>query len=558
MENVRYSKYTESRYEQIMPVLSARQIEAACRFGGPPKRYEPGELIIEAGGVNHMILVLEGQVRMVRTDRLGRRAVIIAVETGQFSGETSLLANRMAIADGISGEKGCTAVKFEAAQARALIIGHAELGEIMTRAFILRNVAMIEAAAGGTVVIGRVGDPDVMRLQNFFQRNGYPNNLLVPGTDEEANEVAARFRIEDLSVCTVICPDGTILRNPTDAQVARKVGISHTLEPGRTYDVAVVGAGPAGLAAAVYAASEGLSVVVLEARVFGGQAGASARIENYLGFPTGISGQALMGRAFNQATKFGAEIAMPVMVERMTCDRGPGDFTTPAVLHLSTGDTVLARTVVIASGVRYRQPTIENLEAFEGRGLYYWASPVEAKACSGQEVVLIGGGNSSGQAAVYLAGRAERVHMVVRSGLASTMSRYLIERIRAQANIEVHVSCEIDRLEADGTGGLAAVVWRNTCSGGETRKEMRHLFSFIGADPNTSWISCQVTLDAKGFVLTGKGVGGKSGDAMSLETSMPGIFAIGDVRAGSVKRVAAAVGEGATVVSQLHSVLGSA
>jgi thioredoxin reductase (NADPH) len=396
-------------------------------------------------------------------------------------------------------------------------------------------------------VVGRAGDPDVMRLQNLFTSNGHPHTLLDPGVDEGALTVAARFGVQERDLPIVIGRDGSILRNPSDAEAARHVGITRAIDTARLYDVGIVGAGPAGLATAVYAASEGLSVVVLEAVVFGGQAGASARIENYLGFPTGISGHDLMSRSFNQATKFGAEIGMQVAVVRLRCERCNLDEA--AEVDLSTGETVRCRTLVIASGARYRKPDIPRFKDFEGRGVYYWASPIEARACARQEVALIGGGNSAGQGGVFLAAKVAKVHLLVRRPLQQTMSRYLIDRLSAQANVEIHVGCEITRLDGRPSTGLTGIAWREGAK--EVAKPIRHVFAFIGADPNTAWLrSCPVALDDKGFVLTGQGA-----DAMSLETSVPGVFAVGDVRSGSTKRVSAAVGEGAAVVGQLHTLL---
>jgi thioredoxin reductase (NADPH) len=338
------------------------------------------------------------------------------------------------------------------------------------------------------------------------------------------------------------------------------LGITPELDPRTVYDVAVVGAGPAGLATAVYAASEGLSVLVLDQRAFGGQAGASARIENYLGFPTGISGLALTGRAFNQAQKFGAELAIPLEVARLDCDdreRRPGD---PLRLELTDGQAVRARTVVVASGARYRRPDIPNLATFEGAGVSYWASPVEAKLCEGEEVALVGGGNSAGQAVVFLAPKVKRLHLIVRGkGLEATMSRYLIDRIGALANVDLHIGTEVVALEGDATDGLNAAVFRDRTTGATHTCAMRHLFLFIGADPNAAWLENCVAVDQKGFIVTGGDcphfADAARRGALPLETSMPGAFAIGDVRAGSIKRVAAAVGEGAAVVAQIHSVL---
>ncbi len=358
----------------------------------------------------------------------------------------------------------------------------------------------------------------------------------------------------------MICPNGSLLKRPTDAEAGARLGITPELDPERVYDVAVVGAGPAGLAAAVYAASEGLSALVIDQRAFGGQAGASARIENYLGFPTGISGMALAGRAFSQALKFGAEIAIPIEVARLDCGeagKGPRDAMR---LEFTNGASVRARTVVVASGARYRRPPIPNLSAFEARGVSYWASPVEAKLCEGEEVALVGGGNSAGQAVVFLASKVKRLHLAVRGqSLEASMSRYLIDRIAELPNIELHTGTELVALEGDEVVGLTGAVFRERATGAIRTLPLRHLFLFIGADPNAAWLNGCVALDDKGFIITGRdsdrGARGDSRPVLPLETSRPGIFAIGDVRAGSTKRVAAAVGEGAAVVAQIHAVL---
>jgi thioredoxin reductase (NADPH) len=351
----------------------------------------------------------------------------------------------------------------------------------------------------------------------------------------------------------VLCPGGQLLRHPSNAELARCIGMVGKLDPTRVYDVAVVGAGPAGLATAVYAASEGLSVLVLDTRAFGGQAGASARIENYLGFPTGVSGMALMGRAYNQAQKFGAELAIPDEVASLDCDGEPVDGMGGYHLQLTSGETTQARTVVIASGARYRRLDVSNLDRFEGSCVHYWASPLEAKLCAGQEVALVGAGNSAGQAAVYLASQVAKVWMIVRGrSLAASMSRYLIERIESLPNIEVVADSEVFELDGD-QGQLQAVRWRDLKTGAETRREISHLFLFIGAAPNTAWLAqCHVELDNHGFVRTGPDL---APGHPSLQTSRHGVFAIGDVRAGSVKRVAAAVGEGAQVVAAIHAYL---
>jgi thioredoxin reductase (NADPH) len=372
--------------------------------------------------------------------------------------------------------------------------------------------------------------------------------MLNPETDAEAKALIERFHVDPGQLPIVLCPGGQLLRNPGEDELARCIGLVGPIDPNRTYDVAVVGAGPAGLAAAVYAASEGLSTLVLDCRAFGGQAGASARIENYLGFPTGITGMALMARAYNQAQKFGAEMAIPDQVASLSESR-PDGFA----LHLQNGERVSARSIVVASGARYRRLTCSNFDAFEASSVHYWASPLEAKLCSNQEVVLIGAGNSAGQAAVYLSGQGVKVWMLVRGpSLEASMSRYLVDRIEGLANIDVVTHAQVSGLEGRD-GILEAVHWRIGTTGQEVRRPIRHLFLFIGADPNTDWLAGSgIALDAKGFVQTGEDA---DGAGHPLETSRRGVFAIGDVRAKSTKRVAAAVGEGAQVVAALHSFL---
>ena len=545
-----------TRSPQIFPVLDAVQIETAKRFAsGPPRDFVPGEIVFNIGDRNVPAwLVLNGTIEVTRRDPEGRDVAITTHGAGQISGEISQLAGQEIIACGRAGPAGCEAVPFDAAHLRALMIGSADIGEIVMRAFILRRVSLIESGAG-SVLLGTPSAPDLVRLEGFLRRNGYPYTT-IDASAEEGRAMIERLGVRPEELPLMICPNGTVLRRPTDEQAAACLGITPELDPDKIYDVAVVGAGPAGLAAAVYAGSEGLSVLVLDEQAFGGQAGASARIENYLGFPTGISGMALAGRAFNQALKFGVEIAIPVTVERLDCGgtRGVGD---PLRIKLTTGATVKARAVVIASGAHYHRPPIDNLSAFEGAGVSYWASPVEAKLCEGEEVALVGGGNSAGQAVVFLAPKVKRLHLVVRrDGLDETMSRYLIDRIKALPNVELHTNTEIIGLKGDPSTGLSTAIFRDKLTGEEHACALRHLFLFCGADPNASWLDGCVTLDKRGFVVTGESCG-KCGDrqALPLETSQPGVFAIGDVRAGSTKRVAAAVGEGAAVVAQIHSVL---
>jgi thioredoxin reductase (NADPH) len=435
---------------------------------------------------------------------------------------------------------------FDAAHLRALMVGSADVGEIVMRALILRRVGLIEQGGAGTILIGVPGSADIVRLQGFLTRSGYPNLVLDAAADGEGHDMVERLGVLPGELPLVVCPNGALLRRPAEADLAACLGMMPDLDPDTVYDVAIVGAGPAGLAAAVYAASEGLSVIVLDERAMGGQAGASARIENYLGFPTGISGQALAGRAFNQALKFGAEIAVPLPVLRLDCaDRPDG---APLALDLAGDRRIRAAAVIIASGARYRRPDIANLATFEGAGISYWASPIEARLCAGEEIALVGGGNSAGQAVVFLAAQIEKLHLIVRRDLSETMSRYLIDRIAALPNVEIHVGTEVTALEGDRAGGLTGATFRNIADGTSHHCALRHMFLFIGADPNAAWLAGCVETDDKGFVVTGAG-------ALPLETSRPGVFAIGDVRAGSTKRVAAAVGEGAAVVAQIHAAI---
>jgi thioredoxin reductase (NADPH) len=430
------------------------------------------------------------------------------------------------------------------------MVREAELGEEIMRALILRRVSLMETGGGGTVIVGPGDDADVVRLTGFLTRNVHPYTLLDSRADQAAADVIARFQLTPDQLPAVICPGGKNLKNPTETELATCLGLLRPLDPAVIHDAVIVGAGPAGLATAVYAASEGLKVLMIDQRAHGGQAGASARIENYFGFPTGISGHALVSRAYNQAQKFGVETAIPAQVVEM-------DDADPATgarfqLSLADGQTVLSQSVVIASGVRYRKPAWRALPDYEGSSAHFWASPIEARLCAGQEVVLVGAGNSAGQAVVYLSRHASKVWMLCRSaGLAESMSQYLVDRIEALDNVEILARTQVVDLEGEH-GVLQALSWQTEGQAPE-RHEIRHVFIFTGAEPNTDWLArCEVRLDSKGFVLTGQGVDEQT---LSLETSVNGIFAIGDVRSGSTKRVASAVGEGAQVVATLHRFL---
>jgi thioredoxin reductase (NADPH) len=539
----------EQRGEQMLPVLDQLEIERVRRFG-ECRSFATGEALATIGQVSPgLMVILAGQVEVTHRDKSGQRVTIVTHGPGQFLGELAQLAGRPALADATALEPVQTLI-IPPDRLRALMIAEAELGERIMRALIIRRLGLLETGSGGPIIVGRADNGDVLRLQIFLRRNGQPQQLLDPDIDPEAKALIERFHVDPGQLPIVLCPSGRLLRNPTEDELARCIGLVGPIDPNRVYDVAVVGAGPAGLAAAVYAASEGLATIVLDSRVFGGQAGASARIENYLGFPTGISGLALMARAYNQAQKFGAEMAIPDEVAALTAPDGRA--SPHFVLQLRDGERVTTRAVVVASGARYRRLAVADLDKFEMSSVHYWATPFEAKLCAQQDVVLVGAGNSAGQAAVYLASQGAKVWMLVRRpSLSETMSRYLVDRITSLPNVEVVTGARVSGVEGSN-GILEAVRWRVGATEEEVRRPIRHLFLFIGAEPNTDWLTgSSVALDAKRFVLTGADSGGRH----ALETSRRGVFAIGDVRATSIKRVAAAVGEGAQVVAALHSYL---
>jgi len=533
-------------------MLTPPEIARMRRFGDI-KTYKPGEKLFETGKPGPgMFVVLSGHVAITQRDGLGHVTPVIDQGPGQFLAEIGQLSGRVALVDG-HAEGDVETLLIAPERLRALLVAEADLGERIMRALILRRVNLIQGGVGGPVLIGPSNSSGVIRLRGFLTRNGFPHHLLDPEREHDAAELIARYSPSPSDWPLVVAVDGSVLRNPGESELARALGMIGGPTGDKIYDAAIVGCGPAGLATAVYAASEGLSVVVLDARAFGGQAGASARIENYLGFPTGISGQALAGRAFTQAQKFGADTMIPMSVKALDCARRDGDFA----LALDGGETLRARSVVVASGARYRRPDIENLGTFEGRGVWYWASPIEARLCADQEIVLVGGGNSAGQAAVFLSGHARKVHMVIRGGgLGASMSRYLIERIEATPNIELVFNTEVVGLA--GSVSLERVRWRSRLSGEESTEEISNLFLFAGADPATGWLDgCGVALDRAGFVVTGAQSDRNQGRLVPpLETSVPGVFAVGDVRSGSVKRVGGAIGEGAQVVAALHGFLG--
>lgn len=545
-----------TRRDQMFPVLNPHQVETAIRFAsGPPQRFEAGEFVYKVGDQTAPAwLVLDGSMDVFRHEGLSHEAPITTHGVGQLSGEVNQLSGRPTLAGARAGAAGCTAIPFDAAHLRALVIGSADVGEIIMRAFILRRVGLIDAGAG-SVLIGATGNAALSRLQGFLARNAFPYIVLDSASEGEGRALIERLGILASELPLMVCPNGTVLKHPTDSEAAACLGMTPELMAGKLYDVAVVGAGPAGLATAVYAASEGLNVIVIDERSVGGQAGASSRIENYLGFPTGISGQALAGRAYNQALKFGAEIVLPITVDRLVPSK---DGTGVLTLELAGNRSLQARSVVISSGARYRRPDVANIATYEGNGISYWASPIEAKLCAGEEVALVGGGNSAGQAIVFLAPQVRKLHLVVRRVLEETMSQYLIDRIKELPNVEIHMHCEVDAIDGNPAAGLSSATLRNRLDGSEQKLPLHHLFLFIGADPNSGWISDRVATDGKGFIVTGQSfdaLGNATRQPLPLETSLPNVFAVGDVRAGSTKRVAAAVGEGAAVVSQIHAAL---
>ncbi len=543
------------RHDETFPRLTGEEIDRLRRFGSE-RRYHDGEVLFVAGEPGPgMFILLAGQVVISQRDGFGRRQPVVEQGPGQFLAEVGQLSGRPALVDG-HAEGEVETILIPPAGLRALLVAEASLGERITRALILRRVQLIQAGHGGPLIIGDPDDADVIRLATFLRRGGLPHKIADPAVDPAAAGLLSHCKAGGTILPVVITPTGGILLNPSIGELGRAIGLLGRAPGRELFDVAVVGAGPAGLSAAVYAASEGLSVAVLDSQGYGGQAGASARIENYLGFPTGITGQALTARAFVQAEKFGAEIIFPAAVTELVCLGDHGPYR----LELADGAAVTARAVVIASGARYRRPALADIERFEGRGVWYWASPIEARLCAGSEVALVGGGNSAGQAAVYLSAHARQVNLLIRGpDLHKNMSSYLVERIAAAPNIAVLTETEVTRLGGDPAKHLESLTWVCRRSGAEETRPIRNLFLFVGADPETSWVRpCRLKLDRSGFVLTGAAVPGAAPGKPPLEASLAGVFAIGDVRAGSVKRVGGAIGEGAAVVAAIHATLAAA
>jgi thioredoxin reductase (NADPH) len=535
-----------AREGQTFPRLSADMARRVARYG-TEELLKSGDIVFERGQRSvDFFLVLDGSIEIFDTEDHGRLTVLNVHHARQFTGEMDLFNDRQILVSGRAGADS-RVVRVKRASFRHLVTGEPDIGEILMRAFILRRVGFIRHAQGGVVLIGPGHGGDTLRLQRFMTRNGYPHRQFDTEHDPDAGGFLDCFELKPDQLPVLILPGDIVLRNPSNAMLADALGLTETLDPDLIYDVAVVGAGPAGLAAAVYAASEGLSTIVLESTAPGGQAGTSSKIENYLGFPTGISGQALAGRAQAQAQKFGARLAIARAVTGLDCE------TRPYRLTLDGRLTVKACAVVVATGARYRRLDLDNFAKYEGQGIHYAATAMEAQLCRGEEVAVVGGGNSAGQAAVFLSRTVRHVRVVVRgSGLAATMSDYLVQRIENSPSITVHPYTEVTALAGDTY--LRQVTLTNRNSGAIETHPIGNLFLMIGAEPNTEWLNGCLTLDAKGFVRTGRDAEDRA-LASPFATTKAGIFAVGDVRSGSVKRVASSVGEGSVVVRAIHQFL---
>jgi thioredoxin reductase (NADPH) len=542
---------TANRWHQLFPVLNQEQLGVLAQYG-QRHSYKADELLYKEGQRHApMVVILSGYIALERGTVDGPQ-LMATVGPGMFTGEIGTLSGSARVGSARVVED-CDVLVVGEESLRTLVVAEQELSEIIMRAFILRRVGVLEDTHGGVILIGSRHSSDSLRLREFFNRNAHP--LAYFDIEQDANNygLLLKYHMTAADIPVVITPDGKALKNPSNRVAAEATGLAPESIDGKSYDLVVAGAGPAGLAAAVYAASEGLTVAVLDAKAPGGQAGSSTKIENYFGFPTGITGQALAARGLAQARKFGAEVAVPFEVVRLECASETGGHCQYAI-ELDDGERINARCVIVATGARYRKPSLERLEAFEGRGVYYAASFMEGTLCSGQDVIIVGGGNSAGQAAVFLARRASHVHVMVRGpGLAASMSQYLVRRLQAASNVTIHSKTEL--VELIGETDLQRVRYR-VGNGAVEERDIEHVFLFLGAEPNTGWLDNRVALDSKGFVLTGPSLPPDSWKLermpYAFETSRPGIFAVGDVRSNSVKRVATAVGEGAAAVQSLH------
>ena len=544
-----------SRADQLFPTLTAAQLERFTAHGRT-RTVTAGEELIRAGEpTTQLFVVRSGRLDVVRT-MAATEEVVASFGPGMFTGEASLLSGRRGVADIRAATPG-EVIEVDRDRLLTLIQTDSELSEILMRAFILRRVELIARGVGDVVILGSAHCQGTLRVKEFLTRNGHPYQTIDLDRDPSAQELLDRFQVRPADIPVVICRCETVLRNPTNQQIADCLGFNEAIDATQVRDVVVIGAGPAGLAAAVYAASEGLDVLVVEATAPGGQAGSSSRIENYLGFPMGISGQELAGRAYTQAQKFGAEILIARDAKRLACERKP------YALEVGSEQRLPARAVVIATGAEYRRLPIADIARFEGAGIYYAATFMEAQLCEGEDVIVVGAGNSAGQAAVFLAQSTRRVHLLVRSGkLADTMSRYLIRRIEDHPAIERHFYTEVVALE--GNGRLERVSWRDKQTNRVEQHPIRHVFTMTGAVPSTAWLGGCVALDEKGFIKTGRDLSPEDLAAARwplarsphlLETSLPGVFTIGNVHSGSVKRTASTMDKESIAISAVHQVL---
>jgi thioredoxin reductase (NADPH) len=547
---------TPDRQAEAFPVLTPAQIDRIRPYG-TARKVRAGEVLYESGALGMAcFVVLSGKLEIVMTQLSGQH-VFVTYGPGGFSGEMVMISGARSLSSARAAEPG-EFLEVSADALHSLIARDAELSDIFMRAFIQRRLALVTEGMGNVVILGSRYSADTLRLREFLTRNGHPHAYIDLDSDTTAQELLDRFSLTIDEIPVAICSGKAVLRNPTTQQLAQCLGFAGTVDESRIRDVAIVGGGPAGLAAAVYAASEGLDAVVIEADFPGGQAGSSSKIENYLGFPTGVSGLELTRRAVVQAEKFGAQMMVGQRVVKFQCDQRPYR------LWLENGTVLQARSIVIAAGAQYNTPNVANLKQFEGNGVYYAATFMESQLCGGNEVVVIGGGNSAGQAAAFLAETAHKVYMLVRGKtLSESMSRYLIQRITKHPVIELHLETELVALE--GESHLERVTWLDRSSGERSTHDIRHVFVMAGASPHSDWLRGCVALNQQGFVLTGRDLDPVLADApqkwplarapQMLETSLPAVFAVGDIRAGNVKRVASAVGEGAISIHLVHGAL---
>ena len=533
------------RPDQTFPHLTLEMIERALGYGN--EFIAPDKTILFERGqrASDFFIIREGNIDILESQEDGSFQILTTHSAAQFSGEMDLFNRRESLVTArVKGE--CRLIRIDRSSFLRMMTGEPDLGELVMRAFMLRRLGAVRHSQGGIVILGKSRAADTLRLQRFLTRNNYPHHVVDIDDDPHGHDLVATFHLLLSNAPVVIAPGIALMSNPSNSILADALGLNEKLDPSEVFDVVVVGAGPSGLAAAVYAASEGLNTLVIERMAPGGQAGTSSRIENYLGFPTGISGQALAGRAQAQAQKFGARLA--ISRTAITLDAS----TRPFGVLLDDAENVRAKSVIIATGARYRALDLPNYARFEGGGIHYAATAMESKLCGSQEVVVVGGGNSAGQAAVFLSRPAKHVHIIVRAdGLAETMSDYLVQRIVRSPKITLWTNSEISAL--DGDNGLGTVSWIRGTDGHAETREVQNMFVMIGAHPNTEWLSGSLDLDDRGFVSTGMIT--DSGQASMFNSSIAGVYAIGDVRSGSIKRVASGVGEGSVVVQSVHQFL---